>query len=118
MNDISIVGMGTVGSAISKSFEEKSIPHFCYDKYKGIGIRDNILPSRLIIACLPTPHLNGAMYDLTEIYDLMEFLEKNFYSGEVCIKSTLVPGTVKNLDSKFSFKIYHSPEFLSEKNSI
>ena len=117
MESISIVGMGTVGSAISNSFSKNEIKHYCYDKYKGIGRADNILVSNLIIACLPTPNIEGAMYDLSELYDLMQFLEENFYSGEVCLKSTLVPGTVKNLDSKFSFKIYHSPEFLSEKTA-
>lgn len=114
---ISIVGIGVVGEAISKSFTENNIDHNIYDKYKRIGTIESILESDLIISCLPTPHIDGAMYDLSEIYNLFDFLENNFYSGEVCIKSTLTPGTTKNLDKKFSFKVFHSPEFLSEKTA-
>jgi len=117
MNDISIVGMGVVGSAVSKSFKSRGIDHYCYDKYKAIGEIDNILFSKLIIACLPTPNIEDAMYDLNEIYSLLDFLEESYYSGEVCLKSTMVPGTTKNFDEKYSFKIYNSPEFLSERTA-
>ena len=118
MNDICIVGLGVVGSAISESFNSKGIDHYCYDKYKAVGRINDILFSKLIIACLPTPNIEGAMYDLNEIYSLFDFLEENYYSGEVCLKSTMVPGTTKNFDKKYSFRIYNSPEFISEKTSF
>lgn len=118
MNDICIVGLGVVGSAISESFNDKGIVHYRYDKYKGMGRINDILFSKLIIACLPTPNIEGAMYNLNEIYSLFDFLEENYYSGEICIKSTMVPGTTKNFDEKYSFRIYNSPEFLSEKTAF
>lgn len=116
--NISIVGCGVVGSAISDSFKQKGIEHFCYDKYKNIGIKNEILKSSLIIACLPTPNIKDGIYDLSEIYETLDFLHDNNYSGELCLKSTLAPGTTNDINSKCHFKVYNSPEFLSERSAF
>ena len=52
---IGIIGLGFVGGAILKSFKEKNINVFGYDKYKegGIGTFKETLSSKMVFLCLP-----------------------------------------------------------------
>lgn len=74
----------------------------------------------IIIICLPT---NWDPLDESLSTDLIDqFLEKCVeceYDGDIVIKSTIPVGYTKSAREKFSLKkLYYSPEFLREGNSI
>ena len=110
---IGIVGHGFVGGAMSKSFLENNIDVKIYDKYKNIGSIDDLLCCNAIFLCLPTLFKDKAGFDKGAIYEVCDELERLDYSGCVLIKSTVEPGTSETLSKKYSFEIFHNPEFLS-----
>jgi len=115
---VCIVGFGEIGSAVSKGFNDKGISHKIYDKYKKIGKESDMANSDLCIVCVSTPNIDGAMYNLNEIYECLDYLQSSSYEGEVCIKSPLVPGTTSNFDKKYDFIIYNSPYFYKDASNI
>ena len=120
--NVSIIGLGCVGSAMRMSFEEKfklsDTKILVYDKYKEIGNINDTLNSDFIFLCLPTLFKDGLGYDKSAIYETCDFLRKKNYSGLVILKSTVEPGTSKYLREKYFLDICHNPEFLSEKTAF
>ena len=93
-----IIGLGFVGGAISKSFQEKGIAVIGYDKYKngGIGNFKDTLKCEMLYLCLPTlfqPEIN--QYDKSAIHEVLEKLQENNYTGLIVLKSTVEPETTQ-----------------------
>jgi UDPglucose 6-dehydrogenase len=126
MYNISIVGLGFVGSAMYDSFDIKSsnidIKLVGYDKYKngGIGALEECLNTTIMFLCLPTMFDSVICeYDKSNIYEVCDKLEINGYNGIVVIKSTVEPETTNNLAIKYtSLKFVHNPEFLTAKTAF
>jgi UDPglucose 6-dehydrogenase len=126
MYNISIVGLGFVGSAMYDSFDIKSanidIKLVGYDKYKngGIGALEECLNTSIMFLCLPTMFDSVICeYDKSNIYEVCDKLEINGYNGIVVIKSTVEPETTNNLAIKYtSLKFVHNPEFLTAKTAF
>lgn len=117
---IGIVGLGFVGSAMESSFREKKINVITYDKYKSCdNTLEDILRADIIFLCLPTPYDSTINeYDKTAISETLEFLNDKNYSGAVVCKSTVEPGTCKELAEEYhNLNIIHNPEFLTARTA-
>ena len=112
---VSIIGVGIVGGAIKKSFEEKHITVYTYDKYKNYNTFDECLNTDIMFLCLPTLYNDQIKeYDKTNIYEICNLLSINNYNGLIVIKSTVEPETTENLQESYNnLKFIHNPEFLS-----
>ena len=115
---IGVIGIGVVGSAISKSFQKRNIDVIEYDKYKNIGSISLMDGCNIVFLCLPTLYSDELKcYDKSSIYDVCDNLEKNNFSGIVVIKSTVEPETTLNLSKKYNLRFCHNPEFLTAKTA-
>ena len=101
---IGIIGLGFVGGAMFRSFKEKEVDIFGYDKYNktiDMGPLDKSLNNDVLFLCLPTLFdKNKNMYNKDAIYETCKFLNDNNYKGIVVLKSTVEPQTVNSLCDK------------------
>jgi nucleotide sugar dehydrogenase len=117
---IGIIGIGILGTALKNTFETFGLNVVCYDKYKNIGESLNdLLICNIIFLCLPTLFdYENCEYNKDSICDTIKFLSENNFSGDVILKSTVEPGTTKELQNKyFNINLIHNPEFLSAKTA-
>ena len=116
---IGICGIGVVGSAIAECFENKNINVIKYDKYNNSYDNiDKLLVSDIIFLCLPTVYSDEKKeYDKSSLTEVCSFLVLKNYTGIVVIKSTIEPGSCRNLKNKFNLNILHNPEFLSMRTA-
>lgn len=125
---VSIIGLGFVGSAMLKSFNEKianvtnsAYTIYGYDKYKngGIGVFDNCIDSQIIFTALPTLYDEVThSYDNTPTINVLTELTKKGFNGIVIIKSTVVPTFTEELSKKFpTINLIHNPEFLTARTA-
>ena len=129
MVTIGIIGLGFVGGAMEKSFNNKIIENdlsgeyqiYCYDKYKsgGIGTFENILMCDMLFLALPTLYNNELKsYDYSAIYETCDKLTKNNFKGLVVIKSTLEPTITEKLSELYNcLDFVHNPEFLTARTA-
>ena len=115
MEKCSIIGLGFVGSAMKRSFEEKKIIVKGYDKYKESDSFESCLQSSIIFLALPTVYNEDlGEYDKSCIKEVCYHLVKNNFNGILINKSTVEPGTTIQLSKQFpSLKFIHNPEFLT-----
>jgi len=120
LKQISIIGVGVVGSAIYKSILNKKLDVIVYDKYKEIGVKNInlLLTSEILFICVPTPYCSiKEEFDKSAIYEICTFLKEKQYKKLVVLKCTVEPGTTESLSLKFNLNIIHNPEFLSQKTA-
>ncbi|MBI2053854.1 MAG: UDP-glucose/GDP-mannose dehydrogenase family protein, partial [Candidatus Staskawiczbacteria bacterium] len=87
---------------------------FLYDK-KSVGSMEELNKADYIYICLPTPYRPKKGCDVRPVEKLIGQL-----AGKkvIIIKSTVIPGTTKKLQKKFSqHKILFNPEFLTEETA-
>jgi len=122
---IGIVGQGFVGNAINEGFS----PYYkirAYDKFKPTydTIESVVEYSDVIFVCVPTP-----MSETGECYtgivesvlsDINNECDRHNLTNKICIiKSTVPPGTTKNMNEMFAnLNVIFSPEFLTEANAV
>ena len=118
--NISIIGLGFVGSAMKKSFEIKKVYTLGYDKFKESDSFEDCLRSEIMFLCLPTVYDNEKKeYDKSCIIETLKLLQENNYKGLIVNKSTVEPETDKDLVNRFGeLKIIHNPEFLTAKTAF
>ena len=108
-----IIGVGMVGGALRRYFEEKrGIKPFLYDKGKNLGSSEEVNQAEVIFVCVPTPYKKEKGFDLSCVEDAFQNIQ-----GEkiIVIKSTVLPGTTEMLQEKYSqHKVLFNPEFLTE----
>ena len=120
--EVSIIGLGFVGGAMYKSFLDKKISVFGYDKYNktiDMGPIDLCLKTEISFLCLPTlfDEVNNC-YDKSAIMEVCTFLNDNNYKGIVVLKSTVEPKTISSLCSLFkNLNLVHNPEFLTARTA-
>jgi nucleotide sugar dehydrogenase len=116
---IGISGIGVVGSAVSRVFEEKKINIIRYDKYRdNYNDISKLLRCNIIFLCLPTLFSEELKeYDKSAIYENCDYLMKNNYKGLVVLKSTIEPGTTREIHEKYKLNILFNPEFLSARTA-
>jgi len=119
INNVAVVGVGVVGGAILKSFQERGINAIGYDKYKSeYQPLSDIFNCDIVFLCLPTPYSEQLKrYDTQAIEDICQQLHDNLFNGLVVIKSTVEPQTTDKLIEKYNLSIIHNPEFLNARTA-
>ena len=114
---IGIIGQGFVGNAVYQKFKNfyrvntyDLNSSICNSSYKQVVEND------IIFICLPTP-MNKDGSCNTSIIE-KEIKKINLESKVLIIKSTVIPGTVQNWNSKYKPQIVFNPEFLTERNAV
>jgi UDPglucose 6-dehydrogenase len=112
---IGIVGLGFVGGTHRKAFEAAGMGDdlLVHDiKLPGSKL-ENTFAADVIFLCLPTP-TRGQVQDVSATEEVLLELKKAFYTGVVCIKSTVLPSILQKLSEAYKLRIVHCPEFLRE----
>jgi UDPglucose 6-dehydrogenase len=115
---IGIVGHGVVGSAMARFFSRHPEPEVAiYDKYQALyntaEQQSAVNRSDLVFVAVPTPTAaDGLSCDTSRVEECLEWI-----SPPVCLRSTVVPGTVDRLAAKTGKAISFSPEYLGEQSN-
>lgn len=118
---IGIIGLGFVGGAMQKSFDELGVNIFAiYDKFKngGIGKIEDLLECDILFSALPTVYSEKLKeYNKKPLEETCEFLKENNFKGLLVVKSTVEPGTCEEFSKIYNLKILHNPEFLTARTA-
>lgn len=115
---IGVCGIGFVGTAVLDYYKSAGLPVIPYDKYKNIGIQDDLLCTDLLYICLPT-QWGVKTYDTKELCYTLKYLYQKNYTGAVMIKSTVIPPFVQQMNNNYpSLLLIANPEFLSAATSV
>ncbi len=108
-----VMGVGWVGGALARWFDDAGLTPMRYDPPKGIGEENDLARAEIIFICLPTPYdaENGG-FDLSYVERGVAALPGKKI---VVIKSTVVPGTTKRLQEQYPQHVFlFNPEFLRQ----
>jgi len=108
MKDAVVIGKGMVGNATMHALGIDD----CYSLDGSTIERDQIGDFKYIFICVPTPTVDGVC-DVTDILDYIKAYRTK--DNIFIIRSTIVPGTVDQLEEETNANIVHMPEFLTEK---
>ena len=113
---VGCIGKGMVGNAIFEGLKASNHDMTFYDpKYPNSCFEDIVVTDCCFI-CVPTPPNEQNECDVTILVDVLDKLKSYNYSGVICIKSTIIPGTTDNMIRKYmNDKICFCPEFLKER---
>lgn len=116
---IGIIGVGVVGKTIHLALDRAGYITHLYDKnLPGYQDLHAILACDGVFICVPTDLINDHC-DLTHVSQQMEFLAQHRYTGEIVIKSTVLPGTTANFINQYpDLKITVVPEFLRQDHAL
>ena len=115
---IGIIGRGFVGGAIEVGFESQRHEVLVHDTKLNTKIQD-VLEAPLLYVCVPTPSSEDGSCNTNIVESVLGELSELNYSGAVCIKSTIVPGTTQRFRQLFNnLNIGFVPEFLREKTAV
>ncbi len=122
-NNIGIIGNGFVGSAIMHGFILHVDDILIYDKdprRSTHSMNELVNISDVIFVCVPTPMFESGECDLSIVEGVVDEISKYRVINKkvVVIKSTVVPGTVESLASKYpKMNFVFNPEFLTERKA-
>ena len=110
---VGIIGRGTVGSAVYTGMTQLGHAMSFYDPvYPGSLITD-VLATDLVFVCVPTDSTAAGDCDTSIVESVCAELDQLSYSGLVCIKSTVIPGTTGRMIQTYpGLSICCVPEFL------
>jgi len=116
--NIGIVGLGVVGGAIRHGFERLGHKISYHDIKFNTNI-ENILTTEVNYICVPTPSREDGSCDVSIVERVVKELVDAGYGGIIAIKSTVIPGTTRKLQERYSGnKICFVPEFLRERCAL
>lgn len=114
---VGIVGNGFVGEAQAFAFSPTAdVKIYDSNPLKSLNTLDEVLEQEFIFVCLPTPMTESGEQDLSIIDNFFKTLTPKEHSIFI-IKSTILPGTTRNLQEKYKCNIVFSPEFLTERTA-
>jgi len=123
---IGVIGYGFVGKAVSLLMTNTNCQH--KDVIYDIGNSDfnseeclqKVMNSNFVFLCLPTPSNEDGNLDISLIeYYVKEHTRRcDNKNSTIVIKSTLPPGTCKELQKNTNFPIVYNPEFLTQRTNI
>jgi UDPglucose 6-dehydrogenase len=114
---IGIVGHGVVGTAVKEGFENIGHEVVFHDIKFNTSIKD-IFNTEICYICVPTPSAHDGSCNTSIVESVVEDLNNLRYQGIIAIKSTVTPGTTKNLQLKYpELKLCFVPEFLRERRA-
>lgn len=113
---IGCIGRGMVGNAIYEGLKSlNNIMSFYDPRFKESKMED-ILDTDCCFISVPTLPDENNECDLSILYTVLDNLKTLNYSGVICIKSTIIPGTTDNCVKKYNNEnICFCPEFLKER---
>lgn len=112
---IGIVGCGVVGGACKFGFEKLGHDVSVHDVKLSTKLSD-LLEMQIIFICVPTPMLDDGSCDVSIVEEVTKELEALGYLGLAVIKSTVTPGTTRELQSRYpALDLAFVPEFLRER---
>ena len=115
---IGIIGVGAVGSAVKYGMEALGHKVKYHDTKYDTKIED-ILDTEICYICVPTPLGKEGKCDTSIVESVIEELHYLKYNGIMAIKSTVIPGTTKNIKEKYNnHNICFVPEFLRERCAV
>mgnify|MGYP000988594202 len=115
---VAIVGHGFVGKAVDYAIQHPQVEKMIIDPHYGNSVKDlSEFGPEFTFVSVPTPMGKKGQIDCSIVYDVMNYLKQNT-TGQLVIKSTIVPKDIKKLTSGFRKEnIIYNPEFLTEKNA-
>jgi len=105
---VGIIGYGIIGQATASLFQDVVV----YDPPRGYHDTSGLSNCELVFVCVPTPTVNGRS-DLTTLQTVLAELIPQLSDQVVCIRSTILPGTTRNLQQRWpQIAFAYNPEFL------
>ena len=108
--------------------DEKDLSKIFEKHYKQFNfsnsINDNLFDSDLVFICVDTPYDNKNVLNLTNLYNAVQEIVDNKKDNRdltILIRSTIPPGTIDDMNSKYSKNnliFISNPEFLREGNAV
>lgn len=117
---IGIVGVGVVGGAVKYGMEKLGHDVRVHDLRFDTQLID-LIKTEICFICVPTPENPDGSCDTSIVKNVVEDLWAMEYQGIIAIKSTVVPGTTKELHSarpRGGAIVCFVPEFLRERHAI
>jgi UDPglucose 6-dehydrogenase len=117
---IGIIGKGVVGTATARVWQEHAEVR-CYDKQPARSTHtfDEIAECDFVFVCLPTPEGLRGRPDVSAVGDCLDRMRDSLWVMPIVIKSTVKIGSTRHWAEVFpSLRLFHSPEFLTERCSI
>ena len=91
---IGVIGVGVVGTAIKRGFEDLGHEVKIHDIKFNTSIRD-VINTDILYLCLPTNSNEDGSCDIEQILKTLKALSN--YKGIIAVKSTIIPGTYNKL---------------------
>lgn len=128
MKKVGIVGRGFVGSAVAHGFSaavgyDAEVRVYDKEPKKSLNTLEEVVnESEVIFISVPTPSNTEGSINLDVINDCLESInvltEKTSNNPVLLVRSTVVPGTTRKLQSKFpNLNLVFNPEFLTERSA-
>jgi len=115
---VGVIGNGFVGEAQIFAFSPTTdLKVFDVDPLKSTHTLLEVLSQEFIFVCLPTPMRENGEQDLSYIENFFSNVGLHNTNAIFILKSTVLPGTTKQLKDKFNFNIVFCPEFLTERTA-
>lgn len=117
---IGIIGQGFVGNAVYQKFKQYyEIKTFDLDSTKANSTKEDVLESKIVFVCLPTPMNHDGSCNVSLVESTIKDIASHGKTQIVVIKSTVSPGTTARINSLHpNLQIVFNPEFLTERNAI
>lgn len=103
---VAIVGLGFVGNAMKKLFEQAVV----YDEPKGIGSRNDVNMCYAAFVCVPTPTGADGVCDTSVVEDVLSWIDTDV----IIIRSTVPVGFTEAMCEKTKKSIVFQPEYCGE----
>lgn len=103
---IGIVGYGHVGKAMHALFKDALI----YDKYLGIGSRDELNGCKALFVCVPTPSNPDGSCDTQAVEEVIAWANADV----IILRSTVYVGFTDEMMQKYGKEIVFQPEYYGE----
>lgn len=117
---IGIIGQGFVGNAVYQKFKQYyEIKTFDLDSTKANSTKEDVLESKIVFVCLPTPMNHDGSCNVSLVESAIKDIASYGKTEIVVIKSTVSPGTTARINSLHpNLQIVFNPEFLTERNAV
>ena len=115
---VGVIGNGFVGESQAYAFSPVAdVKIFDVNPVKATHTLLEVLSQDFIFVALPTPMKENGEQDISYIENFFGNIGLYNTDAVFILKSTVLPGTTKQLVSKHNFNIVFCPEFLTEKTA-
>jgi UDPglucose 6-dehydrogenase len=115
---VGVIGNGFVGESQAYAFSPVAdVKIFDVNPVKATHTLLEVLSQDFIFVALPTPMKENGEQDISYIENFFSNIGLYNTDAVFILKSTVLPGTTKQLVSKHNFNIVFCPEFLTEKTA-